>query len=283
MKPGDAVLVTGASKGIGEACALRLHGMGFRVFAGVRDEAAGAALRARASERLVPLRLDVTDEAAVRSAAAEVAAALGGAGLAGLVNNAGIAVAAPLELIPLPDLRRQLEVNVVGQVAVTQALLPLLRRGRGRIVFIGSIAGRSSLPITGAYSASKFAVEAVAAALRVELRRWGLAVSVVEPGVVATPIWSASVAAAESRLGELPAESVALYRDMIEAARRRVSGNEARGLPPDAVARVVADALTAARPRARYVVGRDARIRLLLERLPWRWRDALIARALGGG
>ncbi|HET9986508.1 MAG TPA: SDR family oxidoreductase [Longimicrobiales bacterium] len=281
MKPGDAVLVTGASKGIGEACALRLHGMGYRVFAGVRDPAAGAALRARTSERLVPVRLDVTDEAEVTSAAAEVASRVAAGGLAGLVNNAGIAVAAPLELIPLADLRRQLEVNVVGQVAVTQAVLPLLRRARGRIVFIGSIAGRSSLPMTGAYSASKFAVEAIAASLRVELRRWGIAVSVVEPGVIATPIWAASAAAAEERLGELPAESLALYRDVIDAARRRVAGNEARGLPPDAVARVVAEALTAARPGARYVVGRDARLRLLLERLPWRWRDRLIARALG--
>ncbi len=277
----DSVLVTGASRGIGEACALRLARRGLRVFAGVRDVGRGAALRERAGDRLTPVRLDVTDAASIASARSEVEAKLGGDGLGGLVNNAGIAVAGPLELLAPADLRQQLDINVVGQLAVTQAFLPLLRRGRGRIVFMSSISGRSALPITGAYAASKHALEALADALRLELHPWGIEVSLVEPGVIATEIWERSAAAAETRLERVDPITAEPYRRVIEGARRRATDSAARGLPPDAVARVVERALTSARPRARYVVGRDARQRILLERLlPVRLRDALIARRL---
>lgn len=276
------VLVTGASRGIGEASALYLDSLGVRVFAGVRDLAAAESLRERASQRLVPVRLDVTDIDSIAAARDELRAAAGEAGLSGLVNNAGIAVAGPLELLPLEDLRRQFEVNVVGQLAVTQAFLPLLRRARGRIVFIGSIAGRSALPVTGAYSASKFALEAIADALRVELLPWGMSVSIIEPGVIATPIWETSIAAAEERLERIPPAALNLYAGIVDAARRRARGG-VRGLPPQAVARVVAHALFSARPRPRYVVGQDARLRLLLERLPTGVRDRIIARKLAEG
>ncbi len=278
-----AVLVTGASRGIGQACALRLAGHGFRVFAGVRDGARGAELRAQAGEALSAVHLDVTDAASIAAARAQVEDALGDEGLAGLVNNAGVAVAGPLELLSPADLRQQLEINVVGQLAVTQAFLPLLRRGRGRgrVVFISSVSGFSALPITGAYAASKHALEAMADALRLELRPWGIAVSLVEPGIIATEIWQHSAAAAEARFGQVDAATLEPYRRVVDGARRRAVDAAAGGLPPDAVARVVERALTSARPRARYRVGRDARVRILLERLlPTRLRDARVARVL---
>lgn len=276
-----SVLVTGSSSGIGEACVLRLAADGWRVFAGVRDLTVGEALARRAGERVQPVVLDVTDADGISAARATVESALAGAPLSGLVNNAGIAVGAPLELLAPEDLRHQLEVNVVGQVAVTQAFLPLLRRAGGRIVFMGSIAGRSSMPVMGAYAASKHALEAVADAFRVELRRWHIAVSLVEPGVISTAIWDRSVRAALGRLERIPPEAAALYETAIGAARRRAEGGTVTGLPPDRVAEVVVHALTSARPRARYLVGRDARLRLLLERiLPTRLRDRLIASRL---
>ncbi|MDP3209060.1 MAG: SDR family NAD(P)-dependent oxidoreductase, partial [Rhodoglobus sp.] len=185
---GAAVLVTGASTGIGRATALLLHERGFTVYAGVRRPEDGASLRAAASDRLVPLIIDVTDPEAIAAAAGEITRA--GVALVGLVNNAGIAAAAPLEFVPLADFRHQLEVNVVGQLAVTQAMLPLLREDRGRIVNITSVAGLFAGPMLGPYHASKWALEAMTDTMRMELAPWGIRVSAVEPGQIATPIWS---------------------------------------------------------------------------------------------
>ena len=184
MATAKSVVITGASTGIGAACALHLDQWGWRVFAGVRKQGDAEALRAQGSARLTPVSLDVTDTVSISTAASAVAGAVGAAGLAGLVNNAGIVVPGPIELLPLSDLRRQLEINVVGQVAVTQAFLPLIRAGRGRIVNMGSIAGRMATPFTGAYGASKFALEALTDALRLELQPWGISVSIIEPGAV---------------------------------------------------------------------------------------------------
>ena len=274
-----AVLVTGAAKGIGEACVLRLAQHGHQVFAGVRRAQDGAGLRTRAPG-IVPVLLDVTDSAQIAAAATLIEQQTGQAGLAGIVNNAGIAVAGPLEFLPVTELRRQFEVNVIGQLAVTQALLPLLRRARGRVVNIGSISGRSTLPMTGAYSASKHALEALSDALRVELLPWGLHVAVVEPGVIATPIWQTSIAAAEHTMAAMPARAIEYYGAILDALKENLGNNAQSGLPPDRVARVVEHALFSSRPRTRYLVGRDARMRLLLEKLPDRWRDRLIARKL---
>ena len=168
-----SVVVTGASSGIGLASALRLANAGWRVYGGARTEEAAAALRERGFE---PLLLDVTDAGQIAAAATAV-----GSELHGIVDNAGIAIAAPLELVPLEELRRQLEVNVVGQVAVLQAFLPALRAGRGRVVLMGSVGGRSALPFLGPYAASKHALEAFADVLRIELAPWGMTVSIVEP------------------------------------------------------------------------------------------------------
>jgi NAD(P)-dependent dehydrogenase (short-subunit alcohol dehydrogenase family) len=260
-------LVTGASSGIGEACALRLVGSGWHVLAGVRragDAPAG-------TEEVL---LDVTDGDQIGAAAAGVEE------LHGLVNNAGIALAAPLEFVPPEDLRAQLEVNLVGQVAVTQAFLPALRRAKGRIVFMGSIAGRSALPFLGPYAASKHALEAVADSLRLELRPFGVHVSIVEPGTIKTPIWARSaeradelIAASDGRLGELYGERIAAFRQI--ALKRG-----AAGAPADAVAKVVEDALKAERPQTRYLVGRDAKLRAGFERLPDRLRDRIYERVL---
>lgn len=276
-----AVVVTGASSGIGKACALRLARAGYHVFAGVRRQADQIALQAAGRDRITPLLLDVTDQAGIDAAAARVVSIAGDTGLAGLVNNAGIAVGSPLEFVPIEDLRRQLEVNVIGQIAVTQALLPLLRAARGRIVFMGSISGLMTPPFLGPYSASKFALEALTDALRIELRPWGIEVCIVEPGGIATPIWDKSLAAAADLERRLPPHAQQLYGEAIAAVRTATLRRVGAGIPPDRVARVVLHAIAASRPRTRYVVGGRARLRILLAgHLPDRLRDRLIVRAM---
>jgi NAD(P)-dependent dehydrogenase (short-subunit alcohol dehydrogenase family) len=281
-----AVLVTGASKGIGEACALRLVRDGFRVYAGVRSDEDGLALIRNGGEGIAPLQLDITDATQIAAAVTRIADETGERGLQALVNNAGVAVAGPLEFLPLDELRRQLEINVVGQIAITQGCLPLLRASRasargdhraGRIVFMSSVSGRSALPFTGAYAASKHALEAAADALRVELRPFGLVVSLVEPGVIMTPIWETSRKRAAASLEQVVPQLEEYYGKALDALNRRVAGGM-HGLPPETVAERVAHALTARRPRTRYVVGRDAWLRILMQRLlPTRARDAIIA------
>lgn len=293
-----AVVVTGASSGIGTACARVLARRGFRVFAGYRKDDDGAALARIAG--VTPVRLDVTDAASIREAADRIGRELGGesAGvgelargrepggadvapapimrLAGLVNNAGIAVGGPLEFLPLDTLRLQLEVNVVGLLGVTQALMPLLRRDRGRIVNMGSIAGLSAVPFLGPYAMSKHALEALTDALRMELRPTGIQVSVIEPGAVATPIWQRSIARADALLETLPPEAERYYGRVMAAVRRRAQESAETGIAAERVAGAVLHALTARRPRTRYLVGRDARIRKLVSRLPDRLSDRLI-------
>lgn len=272
-----AIVITGASTGIGAACAWHLDQLGFTVFAGVRRIEDGKAVKAQASGRLQPILLDVTDAASIERARQQVAALVGSAGLAGLLNNAGIAVVGPLEAVPIADLRRQFEVNVIGQIAVTQAFLPLLRQGRGRIVNMGSIAGRASMPVMGPYSASKFALEALTDALRLEVQQWGIQVSIVEPGAIATPIWEKSGAKAEA-LETVTSEALkALYAGVTAGVRARVAEAAARAISPDAVSGAVVHALTASSPKTRYLVGRDAKIRaLMIKLLPDRWSDRLM-------
>lgn len=276
-----SVLITGASTGIGEACALSLDRRGWRVFAAVRREEDGRRLQARASERLHPVLLDVTDGPGIAAAVREVASAVGPEGLQGLVNNAGIAVGGPLEFITLEQFRWQFEVNVFGLLQVTQLFLPLIRTGHGRIVNIGSIAGRVASPMVGPYCASKHAVEALTDALRLELAPWDLHVSVVEPGVVATPIWDKGIREMDAELGRKPAEGLERYDLLIRAFRRLLGGASQRGVSPDVVARRVEHALTSRRPRHRYLVGKDARLRLMAQTiLPRRWMDAVVQRVL---
>ncbi len=283
-----SALITGASSGIGRAAALRLAGSGWTVLAGVRDPAAGERLLADAGPRgrMIPLTLDVTDPAQIREAAAradELAAEAGSAargGLDALVNNAGIGVGGPLELIAPDDLRMQFEVNVHGQVAVTQALLPALRRARGRIVFVSSIGGRVALAFTAPYAASKHAVEALADALRVELHSSKIQVGLVEPGSVATPIWDKSRADAEQL--RIPPELEAEYGRIPAAIEKVLEDTARRGVAPELVAATIERALSARRMKARYIVGRDARAMLLARRvLPDHVFDRVVRRGLG--
>jgi NAD(P)-dependent dehydrogenase (short-subunit alcohol dehydrogenase family) len=276
----QAVIVTGAAKGIGHACVLRLAKSGFRVYAGVRKLEDGKRLRVEGGVDVIPVIIDLTQPETIKDAASFIQSDMSGVSLLGLVNNAGIAIAGPLEFLPVAELRRQLEVNVIGQVAVTQAFLPMLRASHGRIVNIGSIAGKSAMPMTGPYAASKFALEAITDSLRVELMPAGVDVIIIEPGVISTPIWQTSLEAADKIMSTLPHEAFKYYGRIIEAVKKRAGSATERGQPADVVARVVEEALTAARPKTRYVIGRDAQMRRLLQMLPDRWRDRLIARQL---
>ena len=270
-------IVTGASSGIGEATALHLRDLGFDVHAGVRRDADAERL---AGLGLEPLELDVTDADSIAAATAS----LGGRPVAALVNNAGIAVSAPLELVPIDRLRDQMEINFIGQVAVTQALLPALRSARGRIVNVSSIGGRIALPLAGPYAASKFALEAATDSLRRELRHLGVKVIAVEPGGVKTPIWDKGSETANAMLASAPPEVAQLYRGLGDALReeaRKIATET--GVQPGEVAGVIGKALTSSRPRTRYLVGRDAKARAAAARvLPDKVFDRLIARALRG-
>lgn len=276
------MVVTGASTGIGRACALRLDRLGFQVFAGVRKDGDGKALKKKARGNLTPVRLDVTDDAAIAGAAETVAGMVGEEGLLGLVNNAGIAVPGPLEFLPLGDLRSQMEVNVIGQVAVTQAFLPLLRKGTGRIVNIGSIGGRMATPFLGAYNASKFAMEALTDSLRMELKPWGISVSIIEPGSIDTRLWEKGQNAGDVLLGKMPPHGRELYDPAVDAVRQAAEKSAQGAIPPSAVAKAVVHALTAEKPKTRYVVGTDARIQAVVARLvPDGMKDWLVAREMG--
>jgi NAD(P)-dependent dehydrogenase (short-subunit alcohol dehydrogenase family) len=277
-----AVLVTGASTGIGRATALRLDASGFRVFAGVRRDEDAQALRAAGSERLEPIRIDVADAASIEAAAGVVEAALAGDGLHGLVNNAGYVVPGPLETLSIEDFRQQIEVNLIGQVAVTRAFMPMLRAARGRILFLSSIGGRLAFPFTGAYHASKWGLEAVGESLRQELRPEGLEVILIEPGSITTPLWQKGATEGERLRGALSPEARAIYGERLDGYQKTVMETAARGVPPEEVAAVIETALTKHRPRTRYLVGRDAKIQARLRPLiPDRLWDRFVARQLG--
>jgi NAD(P)-dependent dehydrogenase (short-subunit alcohol dehydrogenase family) len=273
-----SVLITGASSGIGEACAAFLDARGLRVFAGVRKEVDAQRLQSSASDRLTPVLLDIVDGESIARAGEVVRETVGEHGLDGLVNNAGIGVTGPLEFVPMEDLRRQFEVNVFGHVAVTQQLLPMLRAASGRIVNMSSIGGRFAAPFLGPYSMSKFAVEAYSDALRRELSPWGIDVSCVEPGAIATPIWQKSI---DAQAGA-PLRARTLYAPGMDASRRYAERSSRDALPPELVARVVYHALTAPKPRTRYLIGTRAKIAATLTRLlPDRMLDAAIRKMLG--
>jgi NAD(P)-dependent dehydrogenase (short-subunit alcohol dehydrogenase family) len=186
-----------------------------------------------------------------------------------------------LEFIPIEALRHQMEINVIGHIAVTQAFLPLIRQKQGRIVNIGSIAGLNALPFVGPYSASKFALEAITDAMRIELQPWGIHVSIIEPGSISTPIWTKSIAAAEQQAKQLPPACTDLYGDALNVLRQATLRSAQRGVSPQLVAEAITHALTAKKPRTRYLIGQDARLRQRLAWLPDRIRDWLITHKIG--
>ncbi len=273
-----AVLITGASRGIGRATALRLSASGWDVYATVRRAEDGEALSAEATgQRLHPLRVDVTD--------AEQIAALDGLlpeRLDAVVNNAGIVVGGPLESLSAEDLRRQLEVNVVGAVALTNAVLPRLRISRGRVVFVSSLNGRISTPMTGAYNASKFAIEAIADAWRLELRPWGIAVVLVEPAMTDTDMWRQAPQTLEGEEAKMSAEHRELYAGHLAGMRKLIPRVQKMAKPVDGVAKAIEQALTTARPRARYAIGADVKVQAALSAVtPTRIKDRLFGVATG--
>jgi NAD(P)-dependent dehydrogenase (short-subunit alcohol dehydrogenase family) len=270
------VVITGASTGIGAACALQLAARGWRVFAGVRRIEDGERLVAKAGSAITPLLLDVTRGDQIAAAVESVRAVIGTGGLHGIVNNAGVAIAGPLEFMALDAIDRLFQVNVLGTIAVTQAFLPLLRAVRGRLVITGSNSGFWCEPFAAAYGASKFALEAIADSLRVELCPWGIEVALVEPGAIRTPIWEKSRAAAEELHAASPPECEALYGRPLAALRRLVETVPKLAIPPERVARAVQHALEARRPKTRYRVGPDARVQALLSGwIPDRLRDRI--------
>lgn len=278
------MVITGASTGIGRACALHLDALGFTVLAGVRRVEDGEALRAVASARLVPLQIDITDAESIGAATAEVER-LAPDGLAALVNNAGIALTGPLEYLALDRIREQFEVNFFGHLAVTQALLPSLRRHQrphpGRIVNMSSLAGWVGAAFYGPYTSSKHALRAASDALRQELAPWGMRVVLIEPGAIDTPIWEKGYDLAQQTVDALPSEGRTRYAQQIRAGLGSIEGQGRRGIPAERVAEAVATALMVDRPKARYVIGRDARLGILGKRLlPDRLMDALLRRRM---
>jgi NAD(P)-dependent dehydrogenase (short-subunit alcohol dehydrogenase family) len=248
---------------MGRACALLLAQAGYHVFAGVRKEQDALALKQQVPAPLTPLFLEVTDADSITEAVMLVTESMGDAGLAGLVNCAGIGVTAPMELLPITELRRQLEINVIGQVAVTQAFLPLIRAARGRIIHVGSVGGRVTIPFGGPLCASKHAMEAINDALRMELRPWGIHVVLVAPGSIRTPAVDKLVQDSEAMLKTFPPEGARRYAASYRAFVQTFVKHEEAGVPPEVMAAVVLKALTARSPRTRYPVGPLSR------RLPW--------------
>ncbi|GAA14912.1 SDR family oxidoreductase [Gordonia alkanivorans] len=263
-----SVLITGAGRGIGRAIAQRLVSEGWTVFAGVRDEGS-------APPGTSPVILDVTDPQHL----ADLPGALPES-LDALVNNAGIVVSGPVEGLSPQDLRSQFDVNVLGLVAVTAAVLPLLRAATGRIVHIGSLSGRISTPMTGAYNASKYAVEALADAQRIELRPWGISVSVVEPGPVDTDIWRDAPSTLARAAKSLARSTQDLYSPHIGGMRRTIRFVQRSTVSSETIAEKVATVLAARRPRARYPVGRGARLQLVATSVTPTW---LLDRVLAAG
>ncbi|SPL88230.1 Short-chain dehydrogenase/reductase SDR [[Actinomadura] parvosata subsp. kistnae] len=279
-----SVVITGTSSGIGRASALALRAKRFTVFAGVRDLADAEDLRATSGGGIVPVRIDVTDAESIATAVARVQEATGAAGLAGLVNNAGSGAPWPMELVPLEVFREHLEVNLTGQLAVTQAFLPLIKRARGRIVNVGSEGGRITLPFLGPITVAKHGLVSVTDALRMELRPWGVQVSIVEPGATQSRapvklVDNGRRAVAELFTARGRADYGATFLHVIE---KIAAGHERTGSPPEVIARAVVQAMTAPRPRTRYPAGGHARLLTRLRRvLPDRAMDALFLRMLG--
>ena len=272
-----SVLVTGASRGIGRAIAEHLASLGWAVIAGVRSEQDAEALTAADPQRISGVLLDVTDADQIAALSQTLPARLDA-----VVNNAGVVVSGPMETVTSDEWRKQLEINVIGQLAVTRAVLPRLRESRGRIVFISSVNGRMSMPLIGAYAASKFAIEAAADALRMELRPWKIPVVVVEPAQTDTDMWRTADAMVLEAEAALSSEHRALYAKHIAGMKKAVPVSQRLAVPTEKVAAVVEEALTARRPRPRYVVGLGPRAQVaIMTKVPTRVRDAVLRRVSG--
>jgi NAD(P)-dependent dehydrogenase (short-subunit alcohol dehydrogenase family) len=258
------VLVTGASSGIGRATALHLAAGGHHVYAGVRKQADAPVPERGTAGEVTPVLLDVTDEAQIAAAADAIAAHVAGTGLAGLVNNAGTGVFGPLEILPVAQFRRLMEVNVTAQLTVTQAFLPMLRQAHGRIVMIGSIGARFTPPFVGPLAASKSALATMGAALRQELAPWDIRVVLIEPASIRTEAVDKLHSDAAHLMNQAPPAQRALYQEAFYRLVETFGARHQHGSPPEVVASAVARALAAPRPRARYAVGKNSRQMVIL-------------------
>jgi len=277
-----AVVVTGASTGIGRATALELDEWGYTVFAGVRKQKDATALKKEASDKLTPITIDVTKERSIANAKQKVQRAVGKEGLVGLVNNAGVGGGGPIEFIPLDEFRNVIEVNLVGQVAVTQAFLPLIRKAQGTVIFIASIGGRIASPFMSPYNTSKFGIEALGDVLRREVSPWGIDVVVVEPGSIKTEIWAKGRDQLPEQLKKMPAAARRLYgKQMKSWSKAFMEDTPARGIAPEKVADVIAKALRSNNPKPRYLVVTDAKVGAKLNAaLPTRTFDRMVRRRM---
>jgi NAD(P)-dependent dehydrogenase (short-subunit alcohol dehydrogenase family) len=276
-----AVVVTGASTGIGRATALHLDRTGYRVFAGIRKQTDAESLAEEGSDRLTPITIDVTDDRSIADAKERVQGEVGTDGLVGLVNNAGIGNGGPIETLDLQELRDVLEVNLIGQVAVTQAFLPQIREAKGTVVFIASIGGRVASPMMSPYNMSKFAVEALGESLRHEVAPWEIDVAVVEPGSIDTPIWRKGAETADDRTAKLSETDKRLYGKQLARMQEVLRETASRGIPPEKVAEAIRHAIESEKPKHRYLVGRDAKIGARLKgTLPDRTFSKLVGRQI---
>jgi NAD(P)-dependent dehydrogenase (short-subunit alcohol dehydrogenase family) len=272
-----SVLVTGAGRGIGKSIAGHLASRGWDVVAGVRSERDAGVVAALSPQRISSVILDVTDAGHIAKLEASLPERLDA-----VVNNAGIVVSGPMETVSPEDWREQLEINVIGQLAVTQAVLPRLRKSRGRVVFISSVNGQLSMPLVGAYCASKFALEAAADALRMELRPWHIGVAIVEPAQTDTDLWRTADDMVDQAEAKLTAEQRDLYARQIAGFKKRIPLSQKLAVPAEKVSAVVEEALTARRPRARYVVGVGPKLQVaLMTNLPTRMRDLALRKISG--
>lgn len=277
-----AVLITGSSRGIGEATAKHLAGLGYRVFAGVRDVRDAERLRSQASDRMTPMILDVTNQEQIRQVVHEIEQRVGDRGLWGLINNAGNAVGGPLEFISEQELRRLFEVHVFGTLALTRAALPLVRRSRGRIVNVSSTASLMVAPFHGPYSAAKLALNGLSDALRLELRPHGTHVSTIICGSVRTEIWEKGIGLSRALGAQYPPHALELYGDAWQRLMDYFLEIGRSGETPENAARIIGRAITDKRPHNVYYVGRDARTHKALTRLlSSKLKDKVILRRIG--
>jgi short-subunit dehydrogenase len=277
LKTERTIVITGASTGIGKSCALHLDNIGFKVFAGVRKEADGENLQTEASDRLVPLILDVTDENSIHKAAEIVKTETDGM-LFGLINNAGIGRGGALEVTPLTEIRKVLEVNVIGLMEVTKAFIPMLRKGKGLIINIGSTSSLLAFPGASAYSASKFAVRAITDSLRLELKPFGILVILIAPGAVESEIWDKGKAYKEQMRKSVDPELRVLYQSLRKFGDRL--NEEVKKIPAKEVAKVVTDALNSTKPKPYYLVGNDVKGAAIAAKLPRGLLDWIILKRI---
>ncbi len=293
-KTNPVVLITGASTGIGKDIALRLASLNYTIIAGIRNEKDGKRLLKEAgsfSDNLLPTQLDVTSTSDMDRLLETHQFLLESRGLSALINNAGIAVGGPMECLPLHRFQAQMDINVNGVLTMTQACLPYLREKNARkpqqntiasrIINISSIAGLSTIPFMGAYSASKHALEAISNAFRMELKPWGVHVVLIEPGPIATPIWEKSLDSAEGLTKGIPPEKLELYNASLKKLVNVTQKSAKNAIPVHHVTDVVLESLTHKKPKARYLVGKSAKLRHRLRFLPDHWMDYLVLKKIG--